>query len=147
MVWFQEICFSDVMSAGEWLRLLSFPPPPSCITPAWIFLVSLFHMVLCFLAFYRTFVPHLYFFLSGFPCYFLLLRFGFALISFLSSYRQQHVKGAGWVGCSSIERVIVSLCASHLPIQSTSSALTSNTPHCQRVPVGSWSWLCCMGSS
>lgn len=132
MVWLQEICFSDVMSAGEWLWLLSFFPHLSCVAPAWIFLVSLFHMVLCFLAFYRTFVPHLCFFFPGFLCCCLLLHFGFALISFLSWYRQLHTEGAGWVGWSSAERATILLGASHLPIQSTSSALPHLTPYTSR---------------
>lgn len=98
MMWLQLICFSDVMSASEWqwvcfvlvlfwFLFCFFFFPLSYVVPAWILCVSLFHLVFCFLDFHRTFVPCLYFFLSGFPCCFLFLQLGFALLFFFISSR------------------------------------------------------------
>lgn len=50
-----------------WCQLVSgcgcrLPPTPSCVAAVWILCVSLFRTVLCFLDFYRIFVPCLYLF-------------------------------------------------------------------------------------
>lgn len=131
MVRLQEMYFLAVVAV--------FPPPPAALLQS-EFCVCLFSTRFCvFYIFTGSLCPVSISF--RFPLLFPVAALWFCPHFFpLVLQAAERAKGAGWVA---VVQYVPSSFWVHpaSPIQSVSlSALTPNTTHCQRVPVGSWSW-------